>query len=144
MVFLLLADASMDVQTLFFHLKLHRGEVEAIRAVMQNFHCSERREWKGNFHNLCVKTSTRKLIFIYTSILKKIWRDYYSSKILFLGSNYLIFRSHIMETSRNYKRIYSIRTLGDGYSLKLMWMEFFKNIHIALIYSNDLNLKRKL
>lgn len=50
---------------------------------------------------------------MYASILKKVWSDYYSSKVPFVGSKHLVFRSHLMESPRNDKVIDTTRTLDD-------------------------------
>lgn len=110
----------------FFLLNLHSDKVEIVRALLQNCHCSEVRQWRGNCNNTCLRKSTRSLVgFMFVSVLKKVQRNYYS-RVLFIVSNSVIFRTHlncVMETLRNDQRIDRIRILVSGYRPKLIWIE---------------------
>lgn len=85
----------------FFLLNLHSDKVEIVRALVQNCHCSEVRQWRGNCNSTCLRKSTRSLVgFMFVSILKKVQRNYYS-RVLFIVSTSVIFRTHlncVMET----------------------------------------------
>lgn len=123
----------------FFLLSLHCDKVEIVRELVQSWHCSEVRQWRGNCNNTCLRKPIGSPVgFMFVSILKKVQRNY-CSKILFFVPNSVIFRPHlncVMETPRNDQRIDRIRVLDSGYRPKLMWIESKKKKN----YSSFLNI----